>query len=57
MRHRLHSSLFCASLAAAALAACRKSDVPARMAEFGEPALATESKVEFSARYFLDFNF
>lgn len=30
MRRRLHSSLFGLSLAAAALAACRKSDVPAR---------------------------
>lgn len=30
MRRRLHTSLFCASLAAAALAACSKSPVPAR---------------------------
>lgn len=30
MRRRLQTSLFCASLMAAALAACRKSDVPAR---------------------------
>ena len=30
MRRRLHTSLFCVSLAAAALAACRKSDVPTR---------------------------
>src|SRR5688572_14898506 len=30
MRRSVHTSLFCVSLAAAALAACRKSDVPAR---------------------------
>jgi len=34
-----------------------ESDVPARVVDFGEPALATESKLEFSARYFLDFDF
>ncbi|HET7808970.1 MAG TPA: hypothetical protein VFL16_00155 [Steroidobacteraceae bacterium] len=33
------------------------SDVPARVVEFGEPAFAAESKVELSARYFLDFRY
>jgi hypothetical protein len=34
-----------------------ESAVPARVVEFAEPAFAVESKLEFSARYFLDFSF
>jgi len=34
-----------------------ESDVPARVVEFGEPAFAAESKLELSARYFIDFNY
>jgi hypothetical protein len=34
-----------------------ESDVPARAAMLGEPAFATESKVEFSARYFSSGSF
>jgi hypothetical protein len=34
-----------------------KSDVPARVELLGEPALATESKLEFSARYLLSGSF
>ena len=34
-----------------------ESDVPARVPELGEPAFATESKLEFSARYSLSGSF